>query len=147
MKPQSETVEFYSQFIGQQVSKTRGKRESKKFKSGSKFNTVTGVINHPILNVPAFTFAEDDSFVECRRCFLHQERGETSTTSLTHKKGCLDKAQNNEDRQRMIYDWCVNGQLLKQELWELIGFCKMGISKKQLQLQYTGPDDPESVMG
>ena len=142
-----ESAEFYSQLIGQQVCKAMKKGGVKKFKSGLKFNTVTGVINHPILNVPAFTFEEDDSYVECAICRLHQEIGQSNTTTLTHKKNVLEKAQNNEDRQRMIYDWCVTGQLLKQELWELIGFCKMGISKKQLQLQYTGPDDPEAVMG
>jgi hypothetical protein len=33
-------------------------------------NTVKGVIDHPILNIPAFTFHEDDSYVECRRCIV-----------------------------------------------------------------------------
>jgi hypothetical protein len=39
-----------------------------KFKSGFYENTVKGVINHPHLNVPAYVFEEDDSYVECRRC-------------------------------------------------------------------------------
>lgn len=41
----------------------------KKFKSGNNINTVKDIINHPTLNIPAFTFEEDDSYVECRRCF------------------------------------------------------------------------------
>lgn len=42
----------------------------KKFKSGNLINTISDVINHPILNIPAYTFVEDDSFVECRRCTI-----------------------------------------------------------------------------
>lgn len=45
-------------------------REPKPFKSGLKENTVKGIIAHPILNIPAFIFEEDDSYVECRRCKL-----------------------------------------------------------------------------
>jgi hypothetical protein len=30
-------------------------------------NTIKGVINHPHLNIPAYVFHEDDSYVECRR--------------------------------------------------------------------------------
>lgn len=47
-----------------------GKYSSKPFKSGLKENTVKGVIEHPILGIPAFTFVEDESCVECRRCRL-----------------------------------------------------------------------------
>lgn len=137
----------YSVYIGKQVFKSRGSRESKKFKSGSKFNTVKAIIDHPILHVPAFVFEEDDSYVECGRCRFVEEKDGSNTTSLVHKKNCLEKAENNDHRQMMIYEWCVHGQLLKQELWELIGFCKMGISKKQLKLQYSGIEDPESVLG
>ncbi len=43
-------------------------KSNKAFKSGSKINTVKGIINHPILNIPAYVFYEDDSYVECRRC-------------------------------------------------------------------------------
>jgi hypothetical protein len=51
--------------IGKKVKKT----SPKPFKSGRKVNTVKGVVNHPILkDVMAFTFEEDDSIVECRRC-------------------------------------------------------------------------------
>lgn len=44
------------------------KHNPKPFKSGLKINTIKGIINHPHLNIPAYTFVEDDSFVECRRC-------------------------------------------------------------------------------
>lgn len=42
----------------------------KPFKSGRKVNTVKSVIVHPKLNIPAYTFEEDDSYVECRRCHI-----------------------------------------------------------------------------
>lgn len=58
-----EGVDFTS-MIGKKVYKPSGKP----FKSGKKVNTVFAVINHPILNVPAFTFEEDDSFVGCHQC-------------------------------------------------------------------------------
>lgn len=55
----------YTTFVGRQVRK-----DKKPFKSGAKINTVVSIVDHPILHVPAFTFAEDDSVVECRRCIL-----------------------------------------------------------------------------
>lgn len=58
-------IEQYTDFIGKQVMK-----KQKPFKSGNRINTVKGVINHPILNRPAFVFEEDDSYVECNRCRL-----------------------------------------------------------------------------
>lgn len=42
----------------------------KPFKSRQLINTIKGVIDHPILHIPAFTFEEDESFVECRRCTI-----------------------------------------------------------------------------
>jgi hypothetical protein len=62
------TIEDFLPYIGAKVSKVKESREPKPFKSGSKINTVKGVIMHPILNIPAFTFEEDESYVECRRC-------------------------------------------------------------------------------
>lgn len=44
------------------------KKNNKPFKSGEKINTIKSVISHPLLLIPAFTFIEDDSYVECRRC-------------------------------------------------------------------------------
>ena len=61
-------VDFYSyrDCIGKKVYKKSGKP----FKSSSKVNTVKAIINHPILNIPAFEFEEDDSYVECRQCLI-----------------------------------------------------------------------------
>lgn len=56
-------MENYENNIGK-----RCKKEKKPFKSGLLINTIKGVINHPHLNIPAYTFEEDDSYVECRRC-------------------------------------------------------------------------------
>ena len=54
-------------YIGKLVCKPK-----KPFKSGNRYNTVTGIVNHPILNIPAFTFLEDDSIVECRKCTIKE---------------------------------------------------------------------------
>lgn len=43
--------------------------QQKPFKSGFKTNTIKGVIDHPQLpGKLAYTFFEDDSYVEVRRC-------------------------------------------------------------------------------
>lgn len=68
----------YEENIGKQVTKKSttksGKpKQPKPFKSGFFINTVKGVIEHPILEIPAYTFEEDDSYVECRRCYLVDE--------------------------------------------------------------------------
>jgi hypothetical protein len=65
----------YEDNIGKKVTKKRtnkyGKpRQPKPFKSGFQVNTVKAIIEHPTLNIPAYTFEEDDSYVECRRCYL-----------------------------------------------------------------------------
>jgi len=66
LKPWSNSIEF-----GDKVLKVKS---GKPFKSGNIFNTVKGVIIHPELNIPAYTFEEDDSYVECRKC-AKLERG------------------------------------------------------------------------
>lgn len=61
----------YKENIGKKVTKCSiGKRKENRnpFKSGLLVNTVKDVVNHPILNVPAYIFVEDESYVECRRC-------------------------------------------------------------------------------
>lgn len=64
-------MDDYKFMIGMRVSKThRVGVEPKPFKSGLKVNTIRGVINHPQLNIPAFVFVEDTSYVECRRCVV-----------------------------------------------------------------------------
>lgn len=63
--------EEFKEWVGRKVHKTsKDGNEPKPFKSGRKINTVKEIIEHPILHVPAFTFEEDESFVECRRCLL-----------------------------------------------------------------------------
>ena len=57
--------------IGKKVAKQQPKKEKftkKKFKSGLYVNTILSITIHSILQIPAFTFEEDDSIVECRRC-------------------------------------------------------------------------------
>ncbi len=65
-------MENYEENIGKRVQKCamshKASHKPKPFKSGQKINTVKAVIDHPILHVPAYTFVEDDSYVECRRC-------------------------------------------------------------------------------
>lgn len=65
-------MEEYTINIGKRVQKCAvnhdSKHKQKPFKSGQKINTVKAVIDHPILHIPAYTFVEDDSYVECRRC-------------------------------------------------------------------------------
>jgi len=64
----------YLNNIGKKCAKTAFKIKNKilqpkPFKSGFKINTIKGVIEHPMLkNEMAYTFHEDDSYVECRRC-------------------------------------------------------------------------------
>ena len=50
------------------VGKMCVKYSDKPFKSGLKTNTIKGVVEHPVLHIPAYTFVEDDSYVECRKC-------------------------------------------------------------------------------
>ena len=66
----SDTLDNYRSNIGKRVTKcgTKPNYKVKPFKSGLKTNTVKDVITHPILNIPAYTFEEDSSYVECRRC-------------------------------------------------------------------------------
>lgn len=62
------TIEECLLNVGKKVCKTSHKKRP--FLSGLRVNTIKGVINHPILNVPAYTFNEDDSYVEVRRCII-----------------------------------------------------------------------------
>lgn len=68
-----ETLMEYNSNIGKQVTKCSigTQKESRKpFKSGLMINRVKDVVMHDILQIPAYTFEEDDSQVECRRCRL-----------------------------------------------------------------------------
>lgn len=55
----------YYENIGKKVQKKR-----KPFKSGNKINTVKGLIFPPQLNLPAYVFEEDDSYVRCDICTI-----------------------------------------------------------------------------
>ena len=55
---------MYKENIGKRVKK----KSDRPFKSTFYINTIKDVVNHPILNIPAYTFNEDISYVECRRC-------------------------------------------------------------------------------
>jgi hypothetical protein len=56
-------AKFYEQYIGRKCKK----KSPRPFKSTFKTNTIKGVVNHPHLNIPAYVFCEDESYVECRR--------------------------------------------------------------------------------
>jgi len=61
----------YSDWIGQRVMKSQGKKTNiKPFSSGRMVNTVKGIIKHPNIGGYAFTFFEDDSYVACDKCQL-----------------------------------------------------------------------------
>ena len=68
------TIESCEQFIGYKCRKTSGKDgqalNPKPFKSTLQENTIKGVIMHPILNIPAFTFEEDESYVDARTIII-----------------------------------------------------------------------------
>lgn len=67
-------LDIYLEAIGHQVYKSRinsSVSTNKPFKSGKWANTVKSIVDHPYLpNQPAFTFIEDESIVECRRCTI-----------------------------------------------------------------------------
>jgi hypothetical protein len=70
--------------VGQKVwknPKTTSKFQPKPFKSGSKVNTVKGVVVHEQTGSLGFTFVEDESVVECGRCSLAPESAVANTTS------------------------------------------------------------------
>lgn len=62
----SEEEEGYYELIGKKVVKDSGKP----FQSKNKINTVKSVVFHPQRFVLAFSFEEDNSLVECRKCSL-----------------------------------------------------------------------------
>lgn len=71
-------MENYEINIGRKVRKvSKNNTEPKPFKSGLKINTIKGVINHPTLNIPAYTFNEDDSYVEVRKCKIIMNMNKT----------------------------------------------------------------------
>lgn len=63
-----ETTTNYYINIGKKCSKF----SRKPFLSRFKINTIKGVIEHPILKRPAYTFIEDSSYVECLKCKIEE---------------------------------------------------------------------------
>ena len=55
------------------VGKAVVKKSRNPFKSGEKIGTVKGITTNPFTNRMAFTFNEDDSFVECMKCHLVEQ--------------------------------------------------------------------------
>ena len=67
------SIDTFVTNVGKRTHKTsKNGTEPKPFKSGFKTNTIKGVVEHPQLKVPAYTFEEDESYVECRRCIIVQ---------------------------------------------------------------------------
>lgn len=68
--PDTQSVVNYFESIDypKNINKKVYKKSKKPFKSGFHINTVKGIIQHPILNKPAYIFIEDDSYVDCRIC-------------------------------------------------------------------------------
>lgn len=103
------SVVDYEPNIGRKVCKTTCKKhgDPKPFRSGNKVNTVKGVIMHPTMNIPAYTFVEDDSYVECRRCNLIDKKEKTTFTLGLDITLAQDTAGNNrytKDQVIHIYD-------------------------------------------
>jgi hypothetical protein len=78
-KENAEAAELLQEFkpnIGKKVCKcciTERQKNNKKFKSGLTENTVKDVVLHEFHGLPAYSFIEDDSIVECRRCKVIDE--------------------------------------------------------------------------
>jgi len=70
----------YEKSIGKRVHKGWS---GKTFKSGQHINTVKGIIDHPELHIPAYTFEDDNSYVECRRCHEVEPYFECLTEGLS----------------------------------------------------------------
>jgi len=79
LKPVVDLSEYLPN-IGKRVRKHKS---NKPFKSTFWINTVKGVIVHPIINRPAYTFEEDDTYVECGRCQVVPDNQELSDKIAT----------------------------------------------------------------
>jgi len=113
----------FEKFIGQPVRKQLkvGKNSlltPKPFKSKKYINTIKGVIEHPILKIPAFTFNEDDSFVECRRCDVLDKK--TSQEFQNLKVGDRIKFMNNDTliHQGMVFEIDFDYKVYKNPLMQ-----------------------------
>jgi len=69
----------YRENIGKKVRKgsiTEKIVNRNPFKSGFLTNTIKDVVMHDLIDEPAYTFIEDESQVECRRCIIVDENCE-----------------------------------------------------------------------
>lgn len=72
------TIDELKQYIGKKCRKARYNKAGdllspKPFKSRKQVNVIKDVITHPVLQIPSFTFEDDDSFVEARRIIILEE--------------------------------------------------------------------------
>jgi len=99
-KAKSEIISFEEakKNIGLKVQKFRnGSRTPKPFASGKKTNTIKDVINHPQLNVPAYTFYEDNSYVSTQYCIPIPK-----TVPTPHEIGAVVKLLSNVYVERQV---------------------------------------------
>lgn len=71
------------------------KSQPKPFKSGSKVNTIKGLVINPNTQQPAFTFVEDESYMDCRSVILLDDNGK-------------EIHQNDIERQRLVHKRRLN---------------------------------------
>ena len=64
-----ETKEMYENMLSKKVVKISGRP----FKSGDRTATTVDMVKNPHSERWAFTFEEDDSFVDCGRCKLKED--------------------------------------------------------------------------
>lgn len=65
---QQELLKNVGKYVQRIGNHNGGTTRVRPFKSTFKINTIKGVIEHPITKRWAYTFYEDDSYVECRMC-------------------------------------------------------------------------------
>lgn len=68
-------------------------------------------------------------------------------TSITHKKNRIDKHRNNSQvLMDMLYQWTTDGELRRDEFFELMNYARLAISRGGKKI-YTGNEDPETTLG
>ena len=70
--------------------------EPKPFKSGLKINTIKGVVINPNTGNPAFTFNEDDSYVDTHCCILLDEQGRHVEKNDINRQKQYNERQNSQ---------------------------------------------------
>tara|TARA_Y100000034_G_scaffold6676_1_gene7348 strand:- start:6795 stop:7286 length:492 start_codon:yes stop_codon:yes gene_type:complete len=93
----SKPASDYEKHIGRKVSKKSGKP----FKGGRTRNTIKGIMEHPEIHVPAYTFYEDDSYVACSWCVVNEVETESPQLSILSDQSGLRVTARKE-----IKGWC-----------------------------------------